>query len=63
MDQRRGELGLRQPTRARTICVKSLHGDCDCLVCRSQREFEATKPAQQVGEPLVILRDPPPEAA
>jgi len=49
MDQRTGEFDMRQPSSARTICVKSLGNDCGCPGCRAEaasREAEETRRRQ-----------------
>lgn len=47
MDQRRGELDLREATSNVIICVRDLGIECLCAVCKSQA---AAEPEGKKGE-------------
>ena len=49
MDQRRGELDLKEATSNTVICVRELGIECLCAVCKSQRAAKA-EPEEEMGE-------------
>ena len=47
MDQRRGELDLKEATSNTVICVRELGVECLCAVCRSRK---AAEPEEEKAE-------------